>query len=71
MPLRKITKRELKQKFKPWISKQILSKIDDKNKAFRKYLRSKNTVLKNDLHRKFKDLKNEVTHLLRSSKKDF
>ena len=71
MPLRKITKREFKQKFKPWISKQILSKIDDKNKAFRKYLRSKNTVLKNDLHRKFKDLKNEVTHLLRSSKKDF
>ncbi len=71
MPLRKISQREFKQKFKPWISKQILSKIDDKNKAFRKYLRSKNMVLKNDLHRKFKDLKNEVTHLLRSSKKDY
>ena len=37
MPLRKITHREFKQKFKPWISKQILSKIDDKNKAFRKF----------------------------------
>ena len=71
LPLRKITHREFKQKFKPWISKQVLSKIDDKNKAFRKYLRSKNPVLKNNLHRKFKDLKNEVTHLLRSSKKDF
>ena len=71
LPLRKITHREFKQKFKPWISKQVLSKIDDKNKAFRKYLRSKNPVLKNNLHRKFKDLKNEVTHLLRSSKKYF
>ena len=46
MPLRKISHREFKQKFKPWISKQILSKIYEKNKAFRKFLRSKNPVLK-------------------------
>ena len=71
MPLRKITNREFKQKFKPWISRQILSKIDDKNKVFRKYLRSKNLVLKNNLYRQFKDLKNEVTHLSRSSKMDY
>lgn len=71
MPLRKITHREFKQKFKPWISGQILSKIDAKNKALRKYIRSKNLAAKNDLYRQFKDLKNEVTQLLRSSKKDF
>ena len=71
MPLKKITQKKFKQRFKPWISDNILSKIGDKNKALRKYLRTKNPILK-ELHRcKFNDLKNEVTHLLRSSKKEF
>lgn len=30
LPLRKLTQREFKQKFKPWISNNILNKIDEK-----------------------------------------
>ena len=71
MPLKKISNRKFKQKFKPWISDQVLSKIDDKNKTLRKYIRAKNPVLKEEFHKKFKDLKNEVTHLLRSGKKEY
>ena len=71
MPLRKLSRKEFKQKFKPWISKTILSKVKEKNKAFRKYLRAKDEAHKSDLHAKFKTLKNEVTHLTRSGKKEY
>ena len=71
MPLKKLSQKEFKQKFKPWISNIILSKIDEKNKTFRKYLRSKNELNKTELYTKFKALKNEVTHLTRSGKKEY
>ena len=71
MPLKKLSKKEFKQKFKPWISKNIISKIDEKNKTFRKYLRSKNEDRKAELLIKFKSLKNEVTFLTRSGKKEY
>ena len=71
LPLRKLTSREFKQKFKPWISNEILSKIKVKNQVFRKYVRSKNHAAKTELYTKFKDLKNEITHLTRSGKKEY
>ena len=70
MPLRKVSRKEFKQRFKPWISKNILSKIDEKNKAFRKYLRA-NDANKDNLFAKFKNLKNQVTFLVRSGKKEY
>ena len=69
MPLRKLTQKEFKQRYKPWISKNILTKITEKNKIFRKYLKSTNEVRKTELFDKFKILKKEITHLTRSGKK--
>ena len=71
MPLRKLTQKEFKQRYKPWISKNILTKITEKNKIFRKYLKSKNEVRKTELFDQFKILKNEITHLTRSGKKAY
>ena len=71
VPLKKLSHKEFKQKFKPWISTYILSKIDDKNKSFKKYIHSKNSTHKVVLYSKFKVLKNEVTLLIRSSKKEY
>ena len=34
MPLRKLTQKEYKRKFKSWISDLILQKIENKNKSF-------------------------------------
>ena len=70
-PLKKISHKQFKQKFKPWISTFILSKIDEKNKSLRKYLRAKNPVHKNEMYSQFKALKNEVTFLIRTSKKEY
>ena len=38
MPLKKVTKREHKMKFKPWITNYILNKIKVKNKLFNSYI---------------------------------
>ena len=43
MPLRKLTKKEYKRRFKPWISEIILDKINKKNKAFRKFKNCKHS----------------------------
>ena len=69
MPLRKLTQKEFKQKFKPWISKNIIGKISEKNRIFRKYINCKNDVRKAELFEQFKILKNETAHLTRSGKK--
>ena len=71
MPLRKITQKEFKQKFKPWISYIILNKIRDKNKIFNKYMSCKNEARKAELYSNFKILKNEITRDTRTSKKAY
>ena len=46
IPLRKLTQKEFKQKFKPWISKNIIGKISEKNKIFENILIAKMTFVK-------------------------
>ena len=71
MPLRKVTKNEYKRRFKPWIKDNILHKIKEKDKAFRKYMKCKDEMRKNTLKTEFNTLKNEVLSLTRQSKKEF
>ena len=69
MPMRKITQREFKQKYKTWITNNILSKIRDKNKIFKKYLACNNNARKDELFTSFKNLKNDITQDIRAGKK--
>ena len=71
MPLKKISQKQFKQKYKPWISNHILSKIHEKNKLLRKYVNCKNHVRKSGLFEQFKVLKNEITQLTRTGKKSY
>ena len=71
MPLRKVTNREFKQKFKPWISSGILAKIRDKGKKFSKYIKCKDPDRRAELYTNFKLLKNEITQDIRSGKKSY
>ena len=65
MPLRKLTKKEYKTRFKPWITDNVLDKIDKKDRMFRKYMRCKDPTIKQTLNTEFKSLKNEITSLTR------
>ena len=71
MPLKKITQKQFKQRYKPCISFSILNKITDKNKILSKYLNCKNEVHKSELYKQFKDLKNQITELTRAAKKSY
>lgn len=73
MPLKKTPSKELKRKVKPWVTNEILHKIKMKSKIFKKYSQCKSTqpYLKNILHTEYKSLKNEITSLLRLSKKNY
>ena len=68
MPLRKLTQKEYKRRFKLWIT----DKIEKKNKAFRKYMNCKRTLeIKTQMHIEFKIIKNEITNLTRQSKNEY
>ena len=70
-PRKKVTQKEFKQRFKPWITDDITSKIKDKNKILNKISKSKNANEKAELRMEFNRRKNEITRLIRISKKDY
>ena len=65
----KVTRKKIKQKSKPWINNGILKLIKNKDKSHNKFLKEKNQVKKDILFDKYKQQKNEITKLIRSSKK--
>ena len=53
-PLRKLSIQEDKLRKKPWITPDILTSIENKNKLYRKYIRAKDPSRKTILHNEFK-----------------
>ena len=70
IPLRKLTSREYKRKFKPWISNGILNSINRKNKFFKSYCKIKDPITKQRVYEEYKTLRNSINDLLRRSKKN-
>ena len=71
IPFRKVTKKEYKQRFKPWITNEILKKMKQRDKLFKIYTRLKNHNRRNDLHMQYKQLRNNILEMTRISKKEF
>ena len=73
MPWKKVTSKDLKKKSKPWITNDIFNKLKLKSKIYGKYIKCKASQvdLKNTLLANYKSLKNEITLLMRTSKKDY
>ena len=71
IPIQKVSQREFKRKFKPWISQNILLKIEYKNKLFKKYVKIKNADQKQRILHEYKLAKNEITTLTREAKKAY
>ena len=71
MPLRKLTQREFKRKFKPWLTDEILNLVSRKNKLHDKYVRTKNKDAKTEIHNGYKVLRNQVNEQIRLSKKQY
>ena len=71
MPLKKLTKKELRQKQKPWITKDILRSIKEREKIHRMFVKEKEGLKKEILHQKYKKLRNNIVTLCRVGKKSY
>ena len=67
IPIKQLSRRELKFQSKPWITSAIKVLIHAKNKLYKKYLKTKSTYY----HSKFKYYRNKLNHLLKVSKRKY
>ena len=66
-PFKNLSQKEVKMRKKPWIIKQILTKIREKNKTYEKYLKSKDIFWYN----RYINSRNTVKRLIEKSKKSY
>ena len=71
MPYKKISYKEFKNRYKPWINKEILDSIKEKNKLFKKYVNCKDNLRRSILFTEYKLRKNNVLQATRRNKKEF
>ena len=68
MPKKKITKKEFKQKCKPWVTNGILKSTKRRNKFLKNFIRAKNQCRTQIIHNEYKTLRNQILDLTRKSK---
>ena len=67
-PLKKLSKQEILQRDKPWITKGLTKSIKIKNVTHEKMRRPKDSIRKEELCNTYKTYKNKITKLIRLSK---
>ena len=67
MPLKKLNKKEIKQQYKPWITNGIRISIKRRGKYYKKFIKAKNEITKEDYHMKYKELRNQIVTLCQQS----
>ena len=67
VPLKNLSRKEIKFLSKPWITKAIKKSICIKNNLYKKYIRTRN----NCVFEKFKTYRNKLKHLIFQSKKEY
>ena len=71
MPLRKMTKKEIKLMFKPWITKDILKSIEERDTLRYKFNHTKDQIKRKEFEKKYKEIKNKILEITRKSKKSY
>ena len=67
IPLKQLSKRDLKFQSKPWITSVIKVSINVKNSLYKRYLKTKSLYY----YIKFKHYRNKLNHLLKLSKRQY
>ena len=68
IPLKKLTKKEVKSHFKPWITIGIRNSMKKRDKIYKKYIKAKNDESKCEYENQYKVLRNQIVKLCRDSK---
>ena len=69
IPIKTISKRKQKVQSKPWITKGIKKSIIRREKIYKNYLNAKNLERKQQLREDYKNIRNQIVTLCRTSKK--
>ena len=67
-PIKKLCNKDKKAMKKPWITKGILKSIEKKNQIYRKCIRTKNAIKKDELHNLFNSYRNSLNKIASLSK---
>ena len=70
IPLKKISNKSFKRRFKPWITFGILKSLRKRNELHNRYLRAKDIERKQTLYTHFKLYRNMLVTLIRKSKQN-
>ena len=70
-PIKKLTKKEVSLKSKPWINKQIQTKMKQRDRTLKKYYKEKDNDLKNTLWNQYKLLRNSTCSEMKKGKQDY
>ena len=72
-PYKKLTKREIKLKSKPWINSILLTKMKERDKLLHKFckLKDKNSTHAVNIYNQYKIIRNEVTNDKRHNKSNY
>ena len=68
VPLKK-KKKELRLRTKPWITHGLIKSIKRHDNLLRKFIKTKDIGKKNDIHSRYKILRNQIVAITRKSKK--
>ena len=67
-PYKKVTKKEYRLKFKPWISTEILNLMNQRDKLLKRFSKEHDPIKKSTYHTDYKQIRNLVTQKKRESK---
>ena len=70
-PTRKLSKKQLLNSNKPWITKGIMKSTRIRDKLLKKFINSKSDLNKTSFHNKYKIYRNKIVTLLKLSKSNF
>ena len=70
-PVKKLSRKEIGLQQRPWITADILSAINEKNKLHKEFVEERNPTVRNEKHKQFKTKRNRVTSQLRKAKKAY
>ena len=70
-PFKKISKYKLKFKTKPWITAALQKSFSIKNALYKRYIKLKSPVKKNEVHRQYKFYRNLLSTLMEKSKQNY
>ena len=71
IPLKKISNKSFKRKFKPWITTGILKSLRKRSELHSRYLRAKDSERKELLYNRFKVYRNMIVTLIRKNKNNY